>query len=866
MGKQEVQVVISGNASPLFKTLGEASKATEGMAKEMEAAAGGLKNLLMGFAAPLAALGGILGGGALLRNAVHATADLGDELAKASQKAGVSVEALSGLRHAAKLADVEFESLVGGLAKLAKTMQDSLFTPTSISRAAFKALGIDVQTASGALKDTDVVLEEVAEKFHGMRDGAGKTALAMNLFGKSGAELIPLLNEGKEGIAKLRAEAERLGITMTTEQAQAAEEYKDNLERVDTALLGIKMRIGNELIPALSQLNEDLVAFGPSIGSGISDAFNGLYQVILGGREQVEKAIVAVGAMWDLASERAKLGLQSLKAAVRLDLDEVMRLEKAYADFYKNRKEESKKDLAEIEDRYADKMMGLMGLGPKKSPKPDDGKKNAPNPNPPSNEQDKEFERLRAALEKERYEYEKAGVARGEYLEYKKSQEAAYWKNVLDTADLSEKTRAKAQQEYYKAARAELKKNHDDNKAMGDAYRERDLAAQRAMFDAETAELGRMLAQGRISEQQALNWKRAIEDEKYAFEKAALEDRLAVKGIEPIEIAKINGEIEALEARHRAKLQELKGNQVGMDQRADGWAGAMRAIEEFIEKSQNKFELWRGFVTEIGQGVTNGIANAMSGLITGQMTLGQSMKALWKDISGSVVQALSKMAAQELVLLGVQKAKAAWAEIQAAMERARVAKQLALHAAANQTEIAMDQTKRGEDATTAGQGFFAAFASIPFGLGIPLAIAAIALMAKVVSSITARAVGGRVDRPELTLLGEAGPEIVAPESSFQDYTRSILRLGANLGANLSAADAQVVGYGRKASSYATASARAGAPAGAQGPTEIHIHQNAPVWDPSQRGLRGMGENFIDSVRAAATERNVVLRPGMLGAI
>ena len=138
--------------------------------------------------------------------------DHADELGKASQKFGVGVEALSGLEYAAKLTDVSFEGLEKGLGKLSKAMLDAAANPAGEAAKSFKALGVSATDAQGNLKSTEVLFGDIAEKFSNLQDGAGKTAIAIKLFGKAGADIIPLLNQGKTGIAGMVAEAEKFGI------------------------------------------------------------------------------------------------------------------------------------------------------------------------------------------------------------------------------------------------------------------------------------------------------------------------------------------------------------------------------------------------------------------------------------------------------------------------------------------------------------------------------------------------------------------------------------------------------------------------------------------------------------------------------
>lgn len=79
------------------------------------------------------------------------------------------------------------------------------------------------------------MLGDVAELFSLLPDGANKTALAVKLFGRSGAELIPLLNQGKEGLAEFDKLASDLGLTLDKETGKAAEDFNDNLTKLKLA-------------------------------------------------------------------------------------------------------------------------------------------------------------------------------------------------------------------------------------------------------------------------------------------------------------------------------------------------------------------------------------------------------------------------------------------------------------------------------------------------------------------------------------------------------------------------------------------------------------------------------------------------------
>jgi TP901 family phage tail tape measure protein len=131
--------------------------------------------------------------------------------------------------------------------------------PGPPSSALSSALGIAVKDANGNVRATDEVLADLADRFADMQDGASKTALAVDVFGKSGARLIPFLNEGRDGLAELTAEADRLGITIDGSAAKAAEHFNDNLQKLRSSFDAVAGKVAANLAPALSNLTDQLL-------------------------------------------------------------------------------------------------------------------------------------------------------------------------------------------------------------------------------------------------------------------------------------------------------------------------------------------------------------------------------------------------------------------------------------------------------------------------------------------------------------------------------------------------------------------------------------------------------------------------------
>lgn len=131
----------------------------------------------------------------------------------------------------------------------------------------FAAIGVAVRNQDGTLRATDQVLLDLADRFKAMPDGAEKTALAVELFGKSGADLIPFLNQGREGVGALTAELAALGVQIGGDTAAQAEVFNDSLAKVRLAISSIGNRILEAFLPAMNDLANGMVDSAKQGGS-----------------------------------------------------------------------------------------------------------------------------------------------------------------------------------------------------------------------------------------------------------------------------------------------------------------------------------------------------------------------------------------------------------------------------------------------------------------------------------------------------------------------------------------------------------------------------------------------------------------------
>ena len=198
---------------------------------------------------------------------------VGGALKEMSDRTGVAVETLSALQYAASQTGTSIEALEKGL-RLSQKLIGSGAGAKTLER-----LGLSAEKLRGlAPAEQFMALADVLAK---IPDPAGRTVAAMQLFGRAGAELIPLMSGGSAGIAKFADEARRLGLVMSTEDATAADHLEDSMRRVRLQMAHSSAVIGAALAPALEW-----------VASAISKAVPRVQEFLAKNRELIVSAAV----------------------------------------------------------------------------------------------------------------------------------------------------------------------------------------------------------------------------------------------------------------------------------------------------------------------------------------------------------------------------------------------------------------------------------------------------------------------------------------------------------------------------------------------------------------------------------------------
>jgi len=175
-----------------------------------------------------------------------AFAKAGDDIGKMATRTGMSAEALSQLKHAAELSGTSLEDFYTGYRGMSRKIE-AANEGNKAAAQSFKDIRINVSELKGLAPQE--IFMKLADGVAGVEDPMKRTAIAMELFGKSGTNMLPMLMEGSAGIKTMMQDADFLGISFSDAGAKLAEQLTDAMDRTKKSFQGVIFAIAEELAP-----------------------------------------------------------------------------------------------------------------------------------------------------------------------------------------------------------------------------------------------------------------------------------------------------------------------------------------------------------------------------------------------------------------------------------------------------------------------------------------------------------------------------------------------------------------------------------------------------------------------------------------
>ena len=311
MAKPLVEVAISADGSVFVREVNKSAEASKKLGDSVKSSGDNAKGAAKdfdGFAADVSrsaqtaakwiaglAAAAATAGAALVKTGV----DAADALAKTADKLGTTTEAYAALSYAAKLSGVEQGQLEGGLKKLAKTLTDAASGSESAGRG-FAALGLNV----GQLMQmsADKQFGQIADALSRVENATQRAAVAQQVFGRAGVDLLQLTAEGSDGIAALAREADVLGLTLSRLDAAKVEQAADAFDRVSAGTSGLGQQLAVRFAPLIDGVVDKVYAWTESMG-GMGPVADRVFQGIVDGVAFVADAVAGLNVVWEVVEQ-----------------------------------------------------------------------------------------------------------------------------------------------------------------------------------------------------------------------------------------------------------------------------------------------------------------------------------------------------------------------------------------------------------------------------------------------------------------------------------------------------------------------------------------------------------------------------------
>jgi hypothetical protein len=684
------EIVLDGDISPFRQKLREASAQLKQFGAEGETAFTRMSGPLAALQSKFVAIGAILAGGAVFKEAVAQTVKFTEESTKLGRAMGISASQASVLREALEAGNTSQEEFVGASKGLAKQIREN--------EAGLQAMGLKTRDAAGELRPlTDLTLEALGV-LDGYKAGTDRAIAGQTMFGKGFEMTSNLALMNKQAVAETAEQMRALGMVASVESVAAWQAYDDAGDKANLTLKGIMTTIGNALLPVLTDLSNWFATIGPAAVVVIRGAVGGLVSVFHAVTMGVTVLWETLNAMVVTVAEPIRALGEAIGRALVGDFDGAAAAIRGIGPTISSAWAQAFDEMASKAQSTRDRIYNLFAEGTPTATAGTGGKSAGGLVKTDKVKASKEaadpsfMATYEARLAEIKNMYEQENVLR----QFSKEQELAYWRELQANLELTAKDRttiAKRTATLELEIRRQAVKDEQDLNGVAIEHR-RNAALAQVQAERQAANFAR--ANGEITKRQLLTLEQQFAQRRFEIEYQALLQRLELAKNDPnnspAELARIKEQMLEVERNYQAQRAELS-----------------QSVKQEGSNGEGMFD-------SIGQS----FGNATNNMLTRATTWRQQMANVFQSVYQAFVQNL------------ITKPMAEWIASQARMLAIKLGF-LAEDTAATGTAAAANATIKAsettavvtENAVQAGSGAAASQASIPW-VGPVLALAAMA--------------------------------------------------------------------------------------------------------------------------------------------
>ena len=604
------------NADPVkISIVAEVKGLTEGLKLAMDHVQGAVTRMQSSFDSlsggvdklkgPFLALSGVLAGGDMFKAAMATTVEWTMGVNKLSKVLNTNLKDASAWAVALKTLGLSSEDLSGIVQKLQVRLVGN--------GAAFDKWGVATKDAHGRALPMTQVIEHMATKYKSLNTDQERNAMLAELGGRGWMALLPVMRLTTQRMDEARAEAEALHLIVGPEGVAKTREYQESLRKLELIEKSMQVQVGNELMPALIKLGAWLGKTGPGMAAGMAVALKALSTAFFLWKANIEivtsVAYTHFAVLWDILKNLAiawyRFMTLDFKGAWNILNSGWTELKIDVLSGAESIKAAVMDALRASADLWSGTAMPKAVVGNEDVPA--DVPEGEGNP----------------------------GRARGKG----RSKPGRAWER--EAAEAAKMARKLAEEKAKYLDECSERELEGARKLAGLRW-ETELEAQGAALEQQKKNLAWAVEDGKLTRLQELQELKALRGQELDLDLSRLQKEQAANADDLVKWQELQNKI--VEARRKAAAEMAQiDRQTLLEQRKLSVSGGLKA---YLVEARSALREYGTAAQGAARGVESAFANSAKGILTGQMTLTQSLTALWQGIRDAVIGQIAEMAAK----------------------------------------------------------------------------------------------------------------------------------------------------------------------------------------------------------------------------